>query len=156
MQQLISLISTWPAASYGDLIRFRTKRRKAMLEFIKSPDDVLAVKLTGTITGKDLDLVVDKLEDMFVKPGKIHFFVETKGIEGLELSALPHHFNRTYPLFSKLDRFGRVAVVADQAWMRVLTRFESALLPHVSYRVYEPGERMQALDFAFGKELIPA
>ena len=127
-----------------------------MLEFIKSPDDVLAVKLTGTITGKDLDLILDKVEDLFVKPGKINFFVETKGIEGLELSAMPHHFNRSFPLFSKLDRFGRVAVVADQAWMRVLTRFESAVMPFVSYRVYQPEERKEALDFAFGKEFVTA
>jgi hypothetical protein len=69
---------------------------------------------------------------------------------------MPHHFSRSFPLFGKLDRFGRVAVVADQAWVRVLTRFESAVLPYVSYRVYEPGERKQALDFAFGKELVTA
>jgi hypothetical protein len=127
-----------------------------MLEFIKSPNDVLAVKLTGTITGKDLDAILDRAEDMIAKPGKIHFFVETKAIDGLDLSALPHHFSRSFPLFNKLDRFGRVAVVADQAWIRVLTRFESALLPYVSYRVFEPGERKEALDFAFGKELVTA
>lgn len=127
-----------------------------MLEFIKSPDDVLAVKLTGTITGKDLDAILDRAEDIMVKPGKINFYVETKAIEGLELSALPHHFNRSFPLFSKLDRFGRVAVVADQAWIRVLTRFESAALPYVSYRVYEPEEREEALDWALGKQLATA
>lgn len=127
-----------------------------MLEFINSPDDVLAVKLTGTITGKDLDAVTERIEKLLARPGKIHFYVETKAIEGLELSALPHHFNRTFPLFSKMNRIDRVAVVADQAWMRVLTRFESALLPYVSYRVYEPEERKAALDFAFGKELVPA
>ncbi len=126
-----------------------------MLEFIKSPDDVLAVKLTNTITGKDLDAIMNRVEDI-VKPGKIHFYVETKGIESLELSALPHHFSRSFPLFSKMDRFGRVAVVADQAWVRVLTRFESAVLPFVSYRVYEPEERKEALDFAFGKALVHA
>jgi hypothetical protein len=127
-----------------------------MLEFIKSPDDVLAVKLTGTITGKDLDAILDRFEDMIARPGKIHFYVETKGIEGMELSALPHHFSRSFPLFGKLDRFGRVAVVADQAWVRVLTRFESAVLPYVSYRVYEPGERDDALAWAMKKEAVLA
>ena len=127
-----------------------------MLEVIKSPDDVLAVKLTGTITGKDLDSILDRFEDLVVKPGKIHFFVETRGIEGIELSALPHHFSRSFPLFSKLDRFGRVAVVADQAWMRVFTRFESALMPFVSYRVFTPEERKEALDFAYGKAFATA
>ena len=46
-----------------------------MLEFIKSPDDVLAVKLTGTITGKDLDAILDRAEDIIAKPGKIHFYL---------------------------------------------------------------------------------
>ena len=127
-----------------------------MHEFIKSPDDVLAVKYKGTITGKDLDAALDRLEKMLAKPGKIHFYIEMRNIEGLEVAALPHHFSRSFPLFSKLDRFGRVAVVADQAWIRVLTRLESAVLPHVSYQVFEPGERAEALDFAFGKELVPA
>ena len=127
-----------------------------MLEFIKAPEDVVAVKITGTITGKDLDAVTDRVKELIAKPGKIHIYIETRGIEGIELAALPHHLNRTFPLFNKMDRFGRVAVVADQAWVRVLTRFESAALPYVHYRVYEPEEREEALHFAFGKELVSA
>ena len=127
-----------------------------MHKFLKSPDDVLAVKLSGTITGEDLDAIMDRTEAVMARHEKIHVYCETHGIAGMQLSALPHHMGRAFPMFGKLGRFGRVAVVADQAWMRVLTRFESALLPYISYRVYEPGERKEALDFAFGKELVPA
>jgi hypothetical protein len=49
------------------------------------------------------------------------------------------------PLFGKLSRFGRVAVVAHQAWVRWGTRLESALLPFISYRTFEPEERDAAL-----------
>ena len=127
-----------------------------MHEFIKSPDDVLAVSYTGTITGKDMDAAVDRLDSMLAKPGKIHFFIEMRKLDGIELSAMPHHIARSLPLFGKLDRFGRVAVVADQAWMRVLTRLESALLPHVHYRVSEPEEREEALEWALGRETVAA
>jgi hypothetical protein len=127
-----------------------------MLKFLKSPDDVLAVTYTGHITSKDLDAAVDKLETMLAKPGKIHFFIEMRKLDGIELSAMPRHISRSLPLFGKLDRFGRVAVVADQAWMRVLTRLESAMVPHVHYRVYEPSEREEALNWARGKELVAA
>ena len=127
-----------------------------MHKFIKSPDDVLAVTYSGSITGNDLDAALDRLEAMLAKPGKIHFFIEMKKIESMELAAMPHHFARSLPLFGKLDRFGRVAVVADQAWIRVLTRLESAMLPNISYRVYEPEEREEALDWAVGKELVAA
>lgn len=127
-----------------------------MYEFIKSPPDVLALKLSGSISGDDLDAIMDRVEDLIVKFPKVQFYVETHDIKGFEFSAMPHHFNRAFPLFSNLKKFERVAVVADQAWMRVLTRLESALLPYVSYRVYEPKERQEALDFAFGKEKVPA
>jgi len=57
--------------------------------------------------------------------------------------------SRAFPLFGKLDRFGRVAVVSDQPWMRVSSRLESAMLPNISYRVCKPEERDEALAWAF-------
>ncbi|HYX46787.1 MAG TPA: STAS/SEC14 domain-containing protein [Sphingomicrobium sp.] len=123
-----------------------------MHRFLKSPDDVLAVKISGTIDGKDLDAIMDRTDEIMAKHDKIHFFVETHDIAGMELSALPHHFGRAFPMFGKLDRFGRVAVVSDQPWLRVGTRIESAMLPNVSYRVYKPEERDEAFGFAVAKE----
>jgi hypothetical protein len=125
-----------------------------MHEFLKSPDDVLALEISGTITGEDLDAIMDRTEAMMAKHDKIHVFVETRGVSGMNLSALPHHVGRAFPLFGKLDRFGRVAVVADQAWMRVGTRLESAMLPNISYRVCKPEERDDALGWVTGKEAL--
>ena len=116
-----------------------------MHEFIETPSDVLALKMSGRITGEDLDPVMDRLDAAFEHHEKVHVFVETEGISTLELSALPHYFSRAFPLFGKLNRFGRVAVVADQAWVRVGTRIESAVLPFISYRTFEPEGREEAL-----------
>src|SRR5262245_56831368 len=116
-----------------------------MHEFIESPADILALKVSGRITGGDLDPIMDRLDAAFERHEKVHVFVEPEAIGSLELSALPHYFSRAFPLFGKLHRFGRVAVVADQAWIRVGTRIESAVLPFITYRVYEPDERKEAL-----------
>ena len=120
-----------------------------MLEIIPSPDDVIALKISGSIKGQELDTIMDRLEAIMASHDKVHVFVETHGIAGLELASLPHYFGRAMPLFGKLDRFGRVAVVADQAWIRVGTRIESAMLPMISYRTYEPEERDTALTWVF-------
>ena len=120
-----------------------------MLEFIGSPEDVLALKISGSIKGADLDLIMDKLDAVMAAHDKVHIFVETQGISGLELASLPHYFSRALPLFGKLRSFGRVAVVADQAWVRVGTQIESAMLPFMSYRTYEPEERDEALAWVF-------
>jgi hypothetical protein len=116
-----------------------------MLELLDSPDDVIALRMSHRITGNDLTVIMDRLDDMMSKQDKVHVFVETHSIDGIEVSGLPSYMTRALPLFGKLDRFGRVAVVADQAWVRVGTRLESALLPNISYRTYLPEERDEAL-----------
>jgi hypothetical protein len=117
----------------------------AVLEFIDSPDDVIALRVSEKITGADLDAIMNRLDEIMKKHDKVHVFVETHSINGIEVSGLPSYMVRAMPLFGKLDRFGRVAVVADQAWIRVGTRLESALLPNISYRTYEPQDRGEAL-----------
>jgi hypothetical protein len=125
-----------------------------MLEFIDSGDDVIALKVSDKITGSDLDAILDRLDDVMAKHDKTHVFVEAYGLDGLELSGLPSYFSRAMPLFGKLNRFGRVAVVADQAWVRVGTRIESAMLPFISYRVFAPDQRDSALAWVEGKRTI--
>src|SRR6266571_2744927 len=51
-------------------------RRHAMHEFIPSPDDVLALMISGTITGDDLEPIMDRVEAIMAKHDKIHMFVE--------------------------------------------------------------------------------
>jgi len=75
-----------------------------MLEWIPSPDDVLALKMSGRITGEDLDPVMDRLDAAMAKHDKVHVFVETESITSLELSAFPNYVGRALPLFGKLNR----------------------------------------------------
>ena len=122
-----------------------------MHEFIDSPDDVIALKVSNKISGNDLSAIMDRLDSIMARHDKVHVFVETHEIDGIEGTAMPSYMARAMPLFGKLDRFGRVAVVADQAWIRAGTRLESAMLPNISYRVYMPEERDDALAWATGK-----
>jgi len=121
-----------------------------MLEELDSVDDVLAIRISHKITGADLDAVMDRLDRLMANHEKVHVFVETRSIDGIELTRLPNYMARALPLFGKLNRFGRVGVVADQAWIRAATRLESALLPNIKYRVYEPDEREEALAWVAG------
>ena len=121
-----------------------------MLEELDSLDDLLAVRVSHKITGADLDTIMDRLDAIMAGHDKINVFVETHGIDGIELTSLPGYMARALPLLGKLDRFGRVAVVADQAWIRAGTRLESAMLPNIKYRVYEADERAEALAWVTG------
>ena len=122
-----------------------------MSHFLEAPDDVLAYKLEGRITGADLDACMDRLEWCMGAFEKVHLYMETHAITGCEVSAWPHHAARSLPLLGSLDRFGRVAVVADQGWIRGWTRVESALLPFVTYRTYTPDRRDEAFAWVTGE-----
>ena len=50
---------------------------------------------------------------------------------------------------------GRVAVVSDQRWIRWATRIESALLPNISYEVFDLSERERALAWVEGRIETP-
>jgi hypothetical protein len=121
-----------------------------MITFLNAPEDVIALTVSHKITGVDLDSIMDRLEPMMESGSKVHVFVETKQIDGIELSGLRGYMARALPLFGKLGRFGRVAVVSDQAWIRWGTRIESALLPFIAYRVFEPAESDAALAWVKG------
>lgn len=116
-----------------------------MLEFIDSRDDAIAIRMSGRISGDDLDRVMDRMDRLMAGTGTVHVFVETAGIEAIEIAGLPTYIARATPLFATLHRFGRVAVVADQSWVRFATRLESALLPGISYRTFLPEKRNEAL-----------
>ena len=123
-----------------------------MMKFIHGPDNAVAVSLSGTVTGNDLNQIMNRLEFALNVFSRVDVFVETHEIDGFEVSAMASYAARALPLFGKLDCFDRVAVVADQAWIRIATRVESAILPFISYRVFEPAQRAEALAWVFRKE----
>jgi len=122
-----------------------------MLEIIPSADNVIALRIFNSLAGDDLDAIMDRLDAILAAHEVIHVFVETRSIDGIELTGLGSYIKRAIPLFGKLGRFGRVAVVADQSWVRLGTRLESALLPFISYRVFMPEQREEALAWVEGK-----
>lgn len=121
-----------------------------MHEFIDGADDVIAVTVSDRLTGVDLAAMMDRIEQAMATREVIHVFVETRSLDAIEVSGLGSHIARALPMLGKLRHFGRVAVVSDQAWVRAGTRIESALLPFVSYRVFMPGQREEALAWVRG------
>lgn len=122
-----------------------------MHQFLDTPDDVIALTVSDKITSADLDAMMDRIERRLARQDKLHSFMETRSIDGIEVAGLAAHFVRATPMFGKLKQFGRVAVVADQVWIRVATRIESALLPFVSYRTFKPEQRDEALAWVTGR-----
>src|SRR3546814_1717798 len=129
----------------AEAVRIGRAGEMTMLDRSDSADDVIALKISDKISGRELDAIMDRLDAAMARHDKVHIFIETRSIYGIEIAGLPSYAARTLPLFGKLDRFGRVAVVADHGLIRAAAQVESAMLHPLSYRVFKPEERDDAI-----------
>ena len=126
-----------------------------MLKVLINRPAVLALSFRGHLSREDIGECFTLLEPSLAGPEKLNLLVEAIGLSGIDSEVLFEDLGRGLRLMLKLERFGRVAIVADQDWIRFLSRVESALLPGISYRTYLGHERVQALDWVEGRDALP-
>lgn len=122
-----------------------------MIEYIQSSEDVIALRITGRLMREELDGITTRVEQSLAANEKTHIFVEIEDFSGFDVTALPEYLPRAAAMLGQLGRFGRIAVVSDQRWIRWATKLESALLPHISYETFTADERHRALAWVEGK-----
>lgn len=125
-----------------------------MLVRHSAPDDVVAFTMSGPLRAQEIDRIIAAIEEVLAHHPKVHLFAEVNDPSGV-VEAFRGHWRRSLSFMSQLDRFGRIAIVADQAWLRNVARVESAILPNIHYEVYEPGECDHALAWARGEVSSP-
>lgn len=121
------------------------------LEILPSAPDVIACRFQGKITHDALQRVIDLVDHALATQEKTHIYVEIVDFGGFETARLPEYLRRAMPMLGKLKSFGRIAVVSDETWLRAMARVESALLPNISYEVFDRSERDQALAWVEGR-----
>jgi hypothetical protein len=122
-----------------------------MISFIPAQQNVIAIRVEGVLSRMELDPLMDRLDRSLAQHPRTHIYVEVRRFRGLKMSGIFPYLRRAFSLLGRLDRIGRVAIVADRAWIRLASRIESALLPGIRYQVYRPGERGRAFAWVKGK-----
>jgi len=123
-----------------------------MLDYLPSTrDDVIAIRCGRRLTRDELDSYVDKLKAALAARDKTHLYAEIVDFSGFDTERFAELVKRSGFWFHSLEKVGRVAIVADQGWIRWIARAESAVLPHVSYETFESSERERALAWVEGR-----
>ena len=126
-----------------------------MIEYLQSIGGILSMRIGGMLTIADYEELVGAVERSIEDRDQTHMFIEIVDFAGVDPQSLAAHLPRAAALLRRLDRFGRIAVVAEQKWIRVATRIESALLPGIRYETYTASEREQALAWVEGRRDTP-
>jgi hypothetical protein len=126
-----------------------------MLETIDCGPDVFAVRCGGRLELAELETCLQRLKEALDSRDTTHIYAEVIGFTGLSADALAIGVKWMPEWLRRLDRVGRVALVADQNWVRWVAKVESALLPKISYETFESDERERALDWVKGRSSVP-
>lgn len=126
-----------------------------MIEHLSAKPGVMALRVRGHVSREDVDSCLELLTEELAKREQISLYVEVVELSGFDTEAVAVGFDRGAGLLRQLDRFGRVAIVSDQAWIRWLARVESAIWPGISYRTYTLAEREMALAWVQGAMDLP-
>lgn len=97
-----------------------------MLTQLIDGKDVIALSVGGRIEKDEIELAFRLLDEAFARDGKVHIFVEVLGLESIASDALFYDVRHVFHYLARLRQFGRIAIVADQNWVRVVSRIESA------------------------------
>jgi hypothetical protein len=126
-----------------------------MIEYLTAPKDVLALRVHAPLSRAELAALVERLERALEANPKTHVYVEIDRFRGedwrVALEMLPHSLS----LMRQLDRYGRIAVVSDDKFVRGWSRFESAILPRIHYEIFHADEADRALQWVEGKIKFP-
>lgn len=111
------------------------------------------ILIYGEVTRDDVAAFVEfvKAQDAAGEGGNVLFDV-TSMAGTPPLSAITLELANIVPLMRWVWRLNRIAVVSDEAWIRAASRIESALLPGVTYAVYDAPETEAARAWVLGQD----
>lgn len=119
-----------------------------MFETLNSPDNVIGMRLTGLMTGTDIDAYRQHLDRTLARGERIGLCVDLGGLDDLEHQAMTKGMAADFELLRHLDQFARLALVSDKRWPHEIVGIFRAVLPDVPMKVFPIKDREQALAWA--------
>ena len=126
-----------------------------MMEILETEPGVIAAKFSGRLRSEDFEEITTLVERSLEEHERTHIYVEIHDNFSVDLGALAANAPRGAAMLTKLDRFGRIAVVTEQRWVRWATKIESAILPGISYETFDLADHSEALAWVEGKRALP-
>ena len=121
-----------------------------MLNITKERDDFAVLEISGKIDSEEMAIGLDNLIDVTsdMKSGKMLYTI--KDFEWPTFSALMVEFGKMPKLFGILSRVSKVAVIADQSWLRSAAEWEGVFIPGMTIKSFEVGQEEEARQWLDG------
>lgn len=114
-----------------------------MIEYQNNPNsNVVKIIISGKITERDLDRVIDRLKLDLERHHQLRVLEEVRHLEGIDPLAIWKDIRFG---FTHLNDFTHAALVADTQWLRTMTDAFINIFPlSVKVRVFDPSQLDEA------------
>lgn len=119
-----------------------------MHSLLDSPGNVLAIKITGTLTTEDVDAYKKLIDERIAADEVFGLVVDMTGFDDITAGAMAEDLKYEASLAGKLHHFPKVALISDKQWINSLVRMAGRLVPGVEVKAFHPDDRTAALNFA--------
>ena len=119
-----------------------------MLEILESPKHLVAMRLSGEMTAKDVEQAYKATHDALKQNDRVSFFVEVDPSMELTFEGLVKDVVEGVCQWQKLSKYYRVALVTEKGWMAALARAEGIVFSSVDIRVFGHADRDKAFAWA--------
>lgn len=129
----------------------RTCDKFAMIEIEKISDTAHRMSVIAEFRQADAERLVEFAKERNEAGGGGGILIDLTSISDFTLSAVAVEFAHMPSLIKWIYGLERIAIVSDDDWVRTGTRLESALLPGVTYEVYDDDEAEAARAWVLGE-----
>ncbi|GAB4548173.1 MAG: hypothetical protein Tsb0013_08590 [Phycisphaerales bacterium] len=119
-----------------------------MFETLNAPDHVVGVRLSGLMTGKDIQYYRRHLDRALATGEPFALCVDLSGVEDIDHDAMTKGAAADFELLRHLDQITRIALVSNKHWPHEIVRVIGMILPDLEVRVFPVMEREAALAWA--------
>ena len=103
--------------------------------------DIWAARVEGTFDSDDVALAMATLDSRLSRPGDVRCYLEAEDMDHITIGAMLKDVLYGLRHVGDVPRFDRFAIVADQAWLHALAKFEDRVLLGVEVRAFAPEDR---------------
>lgn len=117
-------------------------------ERLDAPEHVIAIRLTGKVTGADIAEYQKILDEKLAQDQLISLCVDFTGLSDMNAEALTEGLKADFELLSHLGRFHRCAMISDKEWPAAMVRYIDPIFPVLELKVFPPDRREDAIAWA--------
>jgi hypothetical protein len=128
-----------------------------MITYTSLSPRALEAVVEGRVTKDDVREAFEQMETLMGNADKVDMLADVRAGVHIDLAAIGEEMRHLSLIGRMLGKMDRVALVADQGWIRAVGRIEAHILPGIDYRVFDRAQAAEAHAFVMRQdETAPA